>query len=139
VIDLDGLPQILWPDHCIQHTPGAAFAPGLDASRFARVFWKGTDRNIDSYSAFFDNGHRKSTGLGDYLRERGVTDLYVLGLATDYCVRSTVLDALSLGFRVFLIEDGCRGVELRPGDCAAALHEMQQAGAQIIRSEQVVP
>jgi nicotinamidase/pyrazinamidase len=68
-----------------------------------------------------------------------VTDLYVLGLATDYCVKFTVLDAIQLGFRVFLIEDGCRGVELRPGDCAAALREMQQAGAQIIRSEQAVP
>ena len=92
VIDLQGLQQILWPVHCVQNTPGAQFVHGLDTSRFARIFQKGTDPAIDSYSGFFDNGHRRSTGLGDYLRSNNVTDVYVCGLATDYCVKFTALD-----------------------------------------------
>ncbi len=93
VIDLAGLRQILWPVHCVQNTPGAAFVPGLKTDRIARVFKKGTDPLIDSYSGFFDNGHRKATGLGEYLKRAGVTDVYVCGLATDYCVKFTALDA----------------------------------------------
>lgn len=128
MIDLNGLPQILWPVHCVQDTRGAEFAPGLDVSRISRIFQKGTDPAIDSYSGFFDNGHRKATGLGDFLRERGVTDVYVLGLATDYCVKFTALDARRLGFRTLLVEDACRGVELRPGDITQAVAEMKAAG-----------
>jgi len=135
VIDLNGLPQILWPVHCVENTPGAEFVPGLDTSRIDRVFLKGTDRDIDSYSAFFDNGHRKSTGMGDYLKERGVRDVYVCGLATDYCVNFTALDALKLGFNVHLIEDASRGVNLKPDDSANALDGIHRAGGQIIRSE----
>jgi nicotinamidase/pyrazinamidase len=135
VIDLNGLPQILWPVHCVQETRGAEFVPGLDTSRIDRVFLKGTDRDIDSYSAFFDNGHRRSTGLGDYLKERGVRDIYVCGLATDYCVNFTALDACKLGFNVHLIEDASRGVNLKPGDSADALEEIRRAGGRIIRSE----
>ena len=135
VIDLNGLPQILWPVHCVQNTPGAEFVPGLDTSRIDRVFLKGTDREIDSYSAFFDNGHRKSTGMGDYLKERGVRDVYVCGLATDYCVNFTALDACKLGFDVHLIEDASRGVNLKPDDSANALEAIRRAGGQIIRSE----
>ena len=135
VIDLHGLPQILWPVHCVQNTSGADFVPGLDTSRIDRVFLKGTDREIDSYSAFFDNGHRKSTGMGEYLRERGVRDVYICGLATDYCVKFTALDARQLGFNVHLIEDACRGVNLSPDDSANAIGEIRRAGGQIIRSE----
>ncbi len=135
VIDLHGLSQILWPVHCVQETPGAEFAPGLDTSRIDRVFLKGTDRDIDSYSAFFDNGHRRSTGLGDFLKERGVRDVYVCGLATDYCVNFTALDACKLGFNVHLIEDASRGVNLKPDDSANALEGIRRAGGQIIRSE----
>ena len=138
VIDLQGLPQILWPVHCVQDTPGADFAPGLDGSRWDCVFRKGTDPAIDSYSGFYDNGHRQSTGLGEYLREKGVTDVYVVGLATDYCVKFTVLDALQLGFRAHLIEDACRGVNLQTGDVAAAVEAMRKAGAQILSSEAVL-
>ncbi|HMQ86533.1 MAG TPA: bifunctional nicotinamidase/pyrazinamidase, partial [Flavilitoribacter sp.] len=90
VIDLNGLPQVLWPIHCVQETFGASFHSGLDTSRIARVFRKGTDPGIDSYSCFFDNGHRKSTGMGDWLKDQKVTDLYFLGLATDYCVKFSV-------------------------------------------------
>lgn len=132
--ELGGLPQVLWPDHCVQGSRGAEFHRDLDMSRVARVFRKGTDPEIDSYSGFFDNGHRKATGLGDYLREQQVTDVYVMGLATDYCVKWTALDALQLGFRTHLIEDGSRGVELKPGDVAAAVEEMRQAGVDITSS-----
>ena len=136
VVDLHGLRQILWPVHCVQDTPGAAFAPGLDVSRVARVFQKGTDPAIDSYSGFFDNGHRRATGLGDYLRARGVSEIFVMGLATDYCVKFTALDAVRrLGLRSTLIEDGSRGVNLRPGDVDAAVRGMRDAGVRIIRSD----
>jgi nicotinamidase/pyrazinamidase len=134
MIDLNGLPQVLWPVHCVEDTAGADFAADLERDGWARVFRKGTDAAIDSYSGFFDNGHRKSTGLGDYLRDRGVTDLYVAGLATDYCVKFTALDARQLGLRTHLIEDACRGVELQPGDVARAIEEMRAAGVEITRS-----
>lgn len=137
VIELHGLPQILWPVHCVQNTPGAAFVAGLDMSRVERVFQKGTDPAIDSYSGFFDNGHRKATGLGEYLKQRGVTDVYVAGLATDYCVKFTALDAQSLGFRTSLIQDASRGVNVRPGDVDAAVEEMRRAGVRIVHSSQV--
>ena len=134
VIDLHGLPQILWPVHCVQTTPGAAFAPGLRTDRIAEVFRKGMDPAIDSYSGFFDNGHRRSTGLDEYLKSRGVSDVYIMGLATDYCVKFSVLDARQLGFNVHLIEDACRGVNLKPTDSADAIAEMRRAGAAIIDS-----
>jgi len=128
VITLAGLPQVLWPDHCVQNTGGALFAAGLDTHRIHQVFPKGTDLSIDSYSGFYDNDHRQATGLGDFLRTKQVTDVAVLGLATDYCVKFTALDAVTLGFRTTLIRRGVRGVELRPGDCERAIEAMQQAG-----------
>ncbi|MDO8545543.1 MAG: bifunctional nicotinamidase/pyrazinamidase [Opitutaceae bacterium] len=131
---LGGLPQILWPTHCVQGTDGAAFAADLETKRIARVFPKGTDPEIDSYSGFFDNGHRKATGLGDFLRGRGVTDVYLLGLATDYCVKATALDARQLGFTTHLILDGCRGVNLNPGDVDRAVDDMRAAGVQVTAS-----
>lgn len=138
VIDLNGLPQVLWPVHCVQGTRGAEFAPPLDVSRVARVFRKGTDPTIDSYSGFYDNGHRRSTGLSDYLRETGVTEVFVLGLATDYCVKFTALDARQrLHLRTTLIEDASRGVNLHPGDVAAAVEEMRKAGVRMIQSAEV--
>jgi len=128
VIELDGLRQILWPVHCVQGTRGAEFAPGLAVETIARVFRKGTDSRIDSYSGFFDNGHRKATGLGDFLRERGAGEIVVLGLATDYCVKFTALDARGLGFAVTLRRDGCRAVNVVPGDERRAIEEMRAAG-----------
>jgi len=103
------------------------------------IFRKGTDPGIDSYSGFFDNGHRKSTGLGDYLRGRGAGEVHVLGLATDYCVKFTALDARQLGFRAFLWLDGSRGVELRPGDVDRAVAEMRAAGVEVIRGTTPAP
>jgi nicotinamidase/pyrazinamidase len=131
-IDLDGLPQTLWPVHCVQNTVGALFAPGLETRRIERVFPKGQNPKIDSYSGFYDNGHRASTGMGEWLKSRGVTKLSVAGVATDYCVKFTVLDALADGFQVELITQACRGVNLRAGDEAQALVEMQSAGATLV-------
>lgn len=136
-IDLHGLPQVLWPVHCVQGTPGAEFHPGLHAQGITRNFPKGTDATVDSYSGFFDNGKRKGTGLAEYLREQGASRLVVLGLATDYCVRATVLDALQLGFQVDLVADGCRAVNLAPGDGDRAIAETAAAGARIISSTEL--
>lgn len=133
-IDLHGLPQILWPTHCVQNTHGSEFAPGLNL-RGAHVVQKGTDMKIDSYSGFFDNGHRKATGLEGFLRSLGAKKLFIMGLATDYCVKFTALDARSLGFDTTVIADGCRGVELVLGDCAHAFEEMQTAGVKIRNSD----
>jgi len=134
-VTLGGLPQTLWPDHCVQGTWGAEFAPGFAVERVQRIFQKGIDRDTDSYSAIFDNGHRRSTGLGEFLRERGVAEIAVAGLATDYCVKFTVLDALQLGLRVRVVRDGCRGVNLQPGDAEQALRELQRTGAVIVTSD----
>ncbi len=134
LVELAGLPQVLWPDHCVQGSRGAELAALLDPSRIEAVLRKGTDPAIDSYSGFFDNGQRKSTGLADDLRGRGVDEVLCLGLATDYCVKLTALDARRLGFRTSLVEDGSAGVQLRPGDVAAAIGEMRDAGVMVVRS-----
>ena len=131
-MDLEGLPQTLWPVHCVQNTGGALFAPGLDTRRIARVFTKGMNPRIDSYSGLYDNGHRTSTGMGEWLKAQGVRELSIAGVATDYCVKFTVLDALKEGFKVNLIAQACRGVNLQPGDVERALAEMQAAGAVIL-------
>jgi nicotinamidase/pyrazinamidase len=130
-IDLNGLAQTLWPVHCVQGTRGAELATGLQRDRIARVFQKGTDPGIDSYSGLFDNGHRKATGLGDWLKAKGVTAVYVCGLATDYCVKFTALDAAQLGFQTHLIEDASRGVNLHPDDVKNAIEEMKRSGVKV--------
>ncbi len=133
-IELAGLPQILWPTLCVQATVGAELVKMLNIDRLTKVFQKGSDPTIDSYSGFFDNGHRKSTGLGDYLRRLQISDVYIMGLALDYCVKYTVLDACQLGFKTFLIEDACRGVNINSEDSVIAIREMQAAGASVIQS-----
>ncbi len=133
-IILDGIEQILWPVHCVQNTHGAEFAPAFDTSRIAHVLHKGVERNIDSYSTFFDNAHRRHTGLADYLKKLSIKDIYLMGLALDYCVKYSVLDARHLGLNTHVILDGCRGIELEHGDIDRALDEMIQAGATILKS-----
>lgn len=137
-IDLHGLPQTLWPVHCVQHTPGAELAATLERDRIAQVFPKGTDPAVDSYSGLFDNGHRKTTGLGEWLRAQGVREVFVCGLATDYCVKFTALDAMQMGFQTHLIEDASRGVNLRPDDVQQAVEEMKRAGVLVTRSETIL-
>src|SRR5580658_5419757 len=127
-IDLNGLPQTLWPVHCVQGTTGAELATDLQRERIAKIFPKGTDAGIDSYSGLFDNGHRKSTGLGEWLKAKDATEVFVCGLATDYCVKFTALDAAQLGFKTYFIEDASRGVNLQPNDARNAIAEMNGAG-----------
>ena len=131
-IMLDGMEQILWPVHCVQNTHGVEFAPSFDTNRVAHVFHKGTDPMIDSYSTFFDNAHRRHTGLAHYLEKRGIKDIYLLGLALDYCVKYSALDARQLGFDTHVILDGCRGIDLHAGDIDRALDEMKCAGAVLL-------
>jgi nicotinamidase/pyrazinamidase len=133
-IELNGLPQTLWPVHCVQHTVGAELAADLDQERIMKVFPKGTDVGVDSYSGLFDNGRRKSTGLGEWLKEQSVTDVFVCGLATDYCVKFTALDAAQMGFKTYLIEDASRGVNLQPDHVTNAIAEMERAGVIVTQS-----
>lgn len=134
---LGDLPQIAWPDHCVQGTTGAEFHPKLDIESVHQVFQKGTDTEIDSYSGFFDNGHKRATEMGDFLLDKGVKEVYVLGLATDYCVKFTALDAIDLGLKTNLIVDGCRGVDLKAGDVDAAILEMESSGVVVMSSEEL--
>ncbi|MGD0816397.1 MAG: bifunctional nicotinamidase/pyrazinamidase [Verrucomicrobiota bacterium] len=137
-IDLNGLPQTLWPVHCVQGTAGAELASGLQRERIAKIFPKGTDAGIDSYSGLFDNGHRKSTGLGEWLKAKGVTEVFVCGLATDYCVKFTALDAAQQDFRTHFIEDASRGVNLQPNDVKNAIAEMNRAGIATVQSSDIL-
>jgi nicotinamidase/pyrazinamidase len=138
VIILDGIEQILWPDHCAQGSRGAEFLAQLRTDRVERVFKKGTDKRIDSYSGFFDNGHKKATGLGDYLKKKGVDEVYLVGLATDYCIKYSALDAVCLGFTTTVIVDACRGVNLEKEDTDRAIAGMKRAGVRIIRSSVIL-
>jgi nicotinamidase/pyrazinamidase len=119
--------QTLWPDHCVQGTPGAEFHPGLDVRRAELVLRKGYHDGIDSYSAFFENDKTTPTGLTGYLRTRDFSRVVLAGLATDYCVHYTGLDARREGFEVVLVEDGCRAIDL-DGSLARARREMAEAG-----------
>jgi nicotinamidase/pyrazinamidase len=134
VIDLHGLNQVLWPDHCIQGSKGADFHSDLHQHSIGHVIQKGMDPTVDSYSGFSDNGGRIETKLHAHLQTLSVDTLYICGLATDYCVKFTVLDALDRGYAVFLIVDGCRGVNQHPEDSQQAFVEMEQVGAQLISS-----
>ncbi len=123
-------PQVLWPDHCIQGTDGAAFHKALNTTRADLIIRKGYNPDIDSYSAFFENDHSTPTGLDGYLRTRGITDLTMVGLATDFCVNFSAVDAAKLGFAVTVREDLCRAIDL-DGSLDAALTGMRDAGVQI--------
>lgn len=126
---LDGLAQTFWPDHCVQNSQGAALHPLLNQHGIDKTFFKGENPQVDSYSAFFDNGRRQATELNAWLMQQRITDLIIMGLATDYCVKFTVLDALELGYTVNVITDGCRGVNIQPQDSTQAFMEMAAAGA----------
>lgn len=138
LVDLHGLPQVLWPDHCIQNTWGAELADTLDLSSVQKVFRKGTEAAVDSYSGFFDNGKRKDTGLSTYLQSKDVEQLFIVGLATDYCVKFTALDAVNLGFETTVIVDAIKAVNLHPEDQENAIRTMRQAGIQIIQGDKLI-
>ena len=126
-IELPYGPQVLWPDHCVQNTPGADFHPGLKVDHCELIIRKGHHREIDSYSAFFENDRTTPTGLAGYLRERGLNRLSIVGLATDFCVAHTAIDARRLGFEATVIDRACRAIDLN-GSLEAARRAMEQAG-----------
>jgi len=135
VIDLNGIDQVMWPDHCIQGSKGADFHPELKLDKIETIFRKGTDPEIDSYSGFYDNAHLKSTGLSGYLKEKGVTDLYFAGLAGDFCVAFSVKDALAEGFAAFLIEDATRSINAEGFEKTKA--EIVEKGGTILNADEV--
>lgn len=136
-VKLGKITQVLWPEHCVQNTLGSDFDPRLDVKGICKVIPKGTHKEIDSYSAFFDNAQSASTGLDAYLKNKGISRVFICGVATEYCVLFSVLDALKLGFSVFVIEDACRGIDLALGDQENAFAFMKEKGAKIISSSQV--
>ena len=122
--------QVLWPDHCVGGSTGAAFAPGLEADRASAIIRKGANRHVDSYSAFFENDRRTPTGLAGYLRERNVARVFVCGLATDFCVAYSALDSRALGFPTTTLLDVSRAIDLN-GSLAASLMRMREAGVEL--------
>jgi nicotinamidase/pyrazinamidase len=131
-----GLPQMLWPDHCQQGTPGADLAPALETQKIEAIFRKGTNPEIDSYSGFYDNGRLKSTGLADYLRGKGVKQLYLAGLAADYCVYYSAKDALGEGFELLVLEDAIRAIS--PEGYQSARKDILEKGGKIIQSSDLL-
>lgn len=137
-IDLNGLNQILWPVHCVQGSMGAEFHKDFNREDWVAIFQKGMNPDVDSYSGFYDNARRGDTGLGDFLKEKGIKTVFVAGLALDYCVKFTALDAVSLGFETYLIADATRAVNLQPTDGELAIREMESAGVKIIKSNELI-
>lgn len=137
-IDLNGLNQILWPVHCVQGSMGAEFHKDLNRGDWVAIFQKGMNPDVDSYSGFYDNARRGETGLGDFLKKRGIKTVFLAGLALDYCVKFTALDAVSLGFDTWLIADATRAVNLQPTDGELAIREMESAGVKIIKSNELI-
>ena len=136
VVELQGLDQMLWPDHCVQGTAGADFSAELRMHKVEAIFRKGMNPEIDSYSGFYDNGHLKSTGLADYLRGKGVTDIYLAGLAADYCVYFSAKDALQEGFKAHIIEDATRAIS--PEGFEKAKADIEAGGGEIVQSSSLL-
>ena len=130
IINVNGVDQVLWPDHCIQNSYGSDFPEQLDISKLAKVIYKGSDANIDSYSGFFDNGHFRSTGLSDYLKSKYVYKIDYVGLATDYCLKYTAIDSVSEGFKTRVLINCIKGIE--EIGCELALNEMKSKGVELI-------
>lgn len=137
VVQMDYGNQVLWPDHCVQGSRGAEFHPDLNTEKTEVIVRKGFRKQIDSYSTFYENDQTTHTGLTGYLRERGITDLYTVGLATDFCVKWSVLDGIKEGFNMVLIEDAVRGIDL-DGSLKVALDEMNESGATFIHSNEIL-
>ncbi|MCC5906393.1 MAG: bifunctional nicotinamidase/pyrazinamidase [Balneolaceae bacterium] len=129
--------QILWPDHCVQGSEGADFHPDLNTKKTQVIIRKGFRKAIDSYSTFFENDQKTTTGLTGYLKQRGITDLYIVGLATDFCVKWSVLDGIDEGFTMHVVEDAVQGIDLE-GSLDAAWIEMKEKGAKITTSDQLL-
>jgi len=137
IIELNGLEQILWPIHCVQGSEGAEFAKDLQKDNIQKIFRKGTDPEIDSYSGFFDNGHKKATGLHEYLQEKNIDTVVLVGLAADVCVRFTALDALELKYETIIVKDGTRAVEGQE-NFDKTMKELQEKGAKLVESSELI-
>lgn len=137
IIDLDGLDQFLWPVHCVQGTDGADFSKALIQENWNKIFQKGMNPEVDSYSGFFDNAKRGDTGLSEFLKENQIERVFICGLALDYCVMFTALDALNEGFETFLITDATRPVNVKPTDGENSLRELAAAGIKLITSKEL--
>ena len=137
-VQLGNVEQVLWPVHCVQDTHGAAFPATLDRSRWKKIIQKGTNAFVDSYSGFYDNDRRGNTGLAQYLRDHGVEEVFVTGVATDYCVKYTVMDAIKEGFEATLVKDATKAVNLFPQDYDNAVKEMIKAGAEVVNSRDLL-
>ncbi|MCO7629789.1 bifunctional nicotinamidase/pyrazinamidase [Pseudomonas fluorescens] len=137
VIQLPYGEQVLWPEHCVQGTSGAEFHPGLDLPHAQLIIRKGCNPDIDSYSAFLEADRHTTTGLAGYLKERGIDTVYLVGLALDFCVMFSALDARAAGFNAFVVLDACRAID-RDGSLAAAMERMQTAGVGLIQSNQLI-
>lgn len=135
-IQLHNQEQVLWPIHCVQNSHGAAFSSSLQTSKIEAVFRKGMNPEIDSYSGFFDNAHAKSTGLAGYLKEKNAEDLYFCGLAADYCVYFSIMDALNIGFSATLIEDATRAID--PSKFKDLKENILQKGGKIVESKNLL-
>jgi nicotinamidase/pyrazinamidase len=132
VVILNGIEQVLWPDHCIQDTHGSEISREFKLDMINKIIYKGTNRDIDSYSAFFDNNHKTATELNSFLQQKGVKELDITGLALNYCVKYTALDAIKLGYKANIQTSACRGIELMSGDIDRALGELRNAGVVLI-------
>lgn len=128
--------QVLWPDHCIQGSKGAEFHPKLNTTQSELIIRKGFRKEIDSYSAFYENDDNTQTGLTGYLHDRGINELYVVGLATDFCVKWSVIDGCKEGFSVSVVQDAVKGIDI-DGSVEQAWKEMKEAGAQITSSQEL--
>jgi nicotinamidase/pyrazinamidase len=135
--NLDYGTQVLWPDHCVQGSDGAAFHPDLNIDKSQVIIRKGFRPGIDSYSAFFENDHKTKTGLTGYLKTRGITDLFTVGLATDFCVKWSILDGMDEGFNMHIVEDAVKGIDL-DGSLEDAWNEMKSKGVNIVQSDSIL-
>lgn len=138
VIKINGITQVLWPAHCVQRRKGSRFHKELELGKNYKVFKKGTNSEIDSYSGFYDNDHKSSTGLAEYLKKKNISEVYVTGLATDYCVKFTALDSVKEGFKTFVIKDTVRGVNIKKDDSKKAFAEMKLSGVKVITSRGIL-
>lgn len=136
-IEVDYGEQVLWPDHCVQGSMGAQFHPELNTIKTQVIIRKGFRKSIDSYSTFFENDQTTTTGLTGYLEQRGITDLYTVGLATDFCVKWSILDGIDEGFNMHIVKDAVKGIDLN-GSLDEAWKEMKEKGVNIVTSDELL-
>jgi len=136
-IEMDYGTQVLWPDHCVQGSKGAEFHKDLNTQKSQVIIRKGFRKAIDSYSTFFENDQKTTTGLSGYLKQRGITDLYTVGLATDFCVKWSILDGIDEGFTMHIVEDAVKGIDLN-GSLDEAWDEMKKKGVKVTQSKDIL-